>query len=245
MTTVDINYFLENKKKYKNVKELKVTGKAPKNMESAFERLDDCKIIDVSKLDVSDTQNMSHLFYKDRSLKEIKGINNWNTKNLKEAPYCFGYCSRLKKININNWNTKSLKNIDNFFCGCYNLQSVDLSDWNTKKLKSIEGLCASCRNLTTVDLANWNTKNLRLQTDDDRYYTSCFHRCLSLEKVDLSGWNDFNDEMLKGLFDITDGSRDVGELNKYGLPKDLRTPKSYDLNISNIIDTLDEDFDLE
>lgn len=62
MKTITITEYLANKDAYKDVKELKITGAAPRDCTELFSELTSCEVLDLSELDTSAVENMSYMF---------------------------------------------------------------------------------------------------------------------------------------------------------------------------------------
>jgi len=83
--------------------------------------------IDVSGWDVSNVTNMQNLFRDNYSLKEIKGIENFNTSNVTSMSYMFYNCSGLTSLDLSGWD---VSNVQYMFCNCSGLQTLNLSGWD-------------------------------------------------------------------------------------------------------------------
>ena len=71
---------------------------------------------DISKWNISNTQDISGLFQNCSSLKLVPDISNWNTSNVTNMTSIFHNLSSLKALpDISKWNTQNIKYIL-FFC---------------------------------------------------------------------------------------------------------------------------------
>ena len=91
------------------------------------------EVIDVSDLDVSKCSNIVSLFLNMCDLKEIKGLNTWDTKNITDMSGMFMGCHSLISIDLSGLNLSNVKHVNSMCSGCYslmyvNLQGVDLSN---------------------------------------------------------------------------------------------------------------------
>ena len=71
-------------------------------------------------------------------------------------------CSALKDLHgLENWNTEKCQFLSKTFAKCMNLENIDaLKNWNTKELREIDYLFFKCRKLPHVHaICNWNLKN--------------------------------------------------------------------------------------
>ena len=63
------------------------------------------------------------MFDECKVLKEIKGINKFNTKNVTDITAMFSGCSELEYINLSNFNTSNVTNMKQMFFQCIELIS--------------------------------------------------------------------------------------------------------------------------
>ena len=67
---------------------------------------------------------MRAMFNKCRKLKEIKGINRFNTINVEDMEGMFQSCDNLEYIDLSNFNTNNVKNMSYMFNKCYKLKEI-------------------------------------------------------------------------------------------------------------------------
>ena len=74
----------------------------------------------------------------------------------------FNNCNKLKEINgINQFNTNNVINIEAMFHECNELISLDLSNFNTSKVTDMGFMFAGCNKLKTIKGINqFNTNNV-------------------------------------------------------------------------------------
>jgi surface protein len=73
-------------------------------MEGAFESCINLEEIHLENINTEKLENLYGTFCACDNLKEIKGIENLNTKNVKNMK-CFHGCKKLEKLNLKKWNT--------------------------------------------------------------------------------------------------------------------------------------------
>jgi len=103
--------------------------------------------------------NMSGLFGRCSSLKELPDISKWNISNVNNISNLFLDCSSLKLLpDISIWDTSNIKNISNLFNGCSSLVSLpDISKWNINKVSNMKGLFSGCSKLKELpDISKWD-----------------------------------------------------------------------------------------
>ena len=85
------------------------------------------RITDISKWDLSNTNEISGLFSGCSSLKEIPDISKWNLTKVSSISSLFYKCSSLKKLpDISIWNLFN-SNINNYQSDLY-LESEDINE---------------------------------------------------------------------------------------------------------------------
>jgi surface protein len=121
------------------------------------------------------------------SLKELKGIGQWQFENLEKAGWTFEACYELTELDIGDWNMSKVQTFNNMFGslnqnkGDMKLQKLDISKWDTSSATTMAAMFYGCGHLTELDLSGWNMPNL----------TTVSHMladCYKLEVIDVSGW---------------------------------------------------------
>ena len=86
--------------------------------------------------------------------KEItKVVFDTSFANAKPTSCCrwFFGCDKLKQIEgIENLNTENVKDMSNMFYGCSGLISLDVTNFNTANVTNMRGMFSSCNNLATI-----------------------------------------------------------------------------------------------
>ena len=62
------------------------------NLENFFGKCNNIIYLDLSNFDTSNVTNMKQMFFECTKLKEIKGLNKFNTKNVIDISDMFGRC---------------------------------------------------------------------------------------------------------------------------------------------------------
>ena len=134
---------------------------------------------DFSNWDVSNVTNMYKMFYQCNSFTG-KGLNKWNTSSLENAESMFNGCNYFNE-NIGNWNVSNLKNSSFMFAGCYKFNQ-DLSKWDISNINDMQSMFIYCEQLKQ-DFSTWNI---------DQNKVDCFTM--------FKGCNKMKDELLpKGI----------------------------------------------
>ena len=104
------------------------------------------------------------------NLKQIEGIENLNTENVKDMSDMFYICSGLISLDVTHFNTENVKNMSNMFYGCSGLISLDVTHFNTENVTSMRNMFYSCSSLTSLDVTNFNTANVK---DMSNMFSNC------------------------------------------------------------------------
>ena len=94
--------------------------KIPENFEHWISRIwsgnsSPIEIIDVTNWDLSKTKSIQGLFADSTHLKEIKGLDTWNTTNITNMSSMFQNCSSLKELDLSNFNILNVTESDGMF----------------------------------------------------------------------------------------------------------------------------------
>ena len=93
-------------------------------------------------------------------LKQIEGIKNLNTENVKDMSNMFYGCSGLISLDVTNFNTANVTNMREMFASCTSLTSLDVTNFNTENVTNMRSMFEFCTSLTSLDVTNFNTKNV-------------------------------------------------------------------------------------
>ena len=157
------------------------------DMSYMFNECKNIKIISgLNNLDTKEVRNMENLFNGCFSLISLPDISKWNIENVLNLEDMFNSCCKLISLpDISKWNTKNLLYLSGTFLGCSSLESLpDISKWNVINVKSLSELFYGCSSLKSLpDISKWNTSNVILMD-------SIFEECHSIEIIPfISEWN--------------------------------------------------------
>lgn len=153
------------------------SGILPTNMTRTFFGMNECKIIDISKIDTSNVISLENAFSctdkNSKILYDIIGLDKINTSNVINMAYMFSNVKISIEIlnKLSNLNVSNVENLDNFigtagteaFTAPYTL---DLSNWDVRKLKSYNSFASVIDNdfygtkYFIMDLSNWNLESM-------------------------------------------------------------------------------------
>ena len=209
------------------------------SLKNCFKDLHSLSGVDLSHLDTSGCEDMSHMFEDAISLTSINGIADLNTSNVRDLSYlfkgcesiaslnvsafdtsnaenlesAFAYCSSLKNLKLASWDLSSCLDLSDLFCQCLSLTSTgDLSSWNISNVTDLSGVFDSCPKLRNVgSLSNWNTSNV---TDLSRL----FNNCSKLSSIgSIEGWDVSNVTSFSRTFANAASLSEIGDLSNWNV----------------------------
>ena len=80
--------------------------------------------IDISKWDVSNVEDMSHMFFGCENFN--CNLSNWHVENVRNMNYMFFKCIKFTGEGLEKWKTLNLENVDYMFLGVKNLIAIYL-----------------------------------------------------------------------------------------------------------------------
>ena len=144
----------------------------------------------LSKLDTSQTTNMTEMFSECWSLENVS-LEGFDTSAVTQMYGMFYDCFKITGDSLSTaetFNTSNVVNMSAMFsnCGSWNEITLDLSDpnnkgyWNTSNVTDMSGMFAGCEQLTSVKFgSNFNTSKV-----EDFCYM--FNNCRGLTELDIS-----------------------------------------------------------
>ena len=114
-------------------------------------------------------------FYGCENLTTIEGFEYFNTENVTNMRYMFGYCTSLKSLDLTNFNTENVTDMYYMFYRCTSLESLDLTNFNTAKVTNMTAMFYKCFALKTIYASD------KFVTDQVTEGTGMFSDCLNLK----------------------------------------------------------------
>ena len=159
---------------------------------------------------------MKCMFTHCTKLKQIIGLNKFNTTKVTDMEGIFQQCKELEYLDLSNFNTVNVINMRCMFTHCTKLKQINgLSKLNTTKVTNMEGMFQLCRELECIDLSNFNTINVKIMR-------CMFNKCHKLKQI--IGLNKFNTYKVN---------------NMYGMFNECNELKNIDLCNFNTINVID------
>ena len=135
--------------------------------------------LDVSNFNTSKANDLSFVFNKCINLKELKGLEKLNTRNVVNFSGMFCSCSNLIFLDLSNFKTKKAEVMSKMFEGCSKLETIKgLYNFVTDNVKNMNFMFCGCKKLEYLSLAKFNTSNVE-------YFTGMFMDCINLKKLNL------------------------------------------------------------
>lgn len=159
-----------------------------KNMCALFTGCKSLEELDVTGWNTERVTDMGAVFMNCYNLKTIRGLETWNTSNVRYMTSMFSYGvsyshnGKLKNINLSTWDVSKVKDMSDMFYGCGSLEYLNVSGWNTKNLKSADHMFCQCVSLKNLDVSKWNVSKVL-------DFNAMFHSCSSLTYIDVSKWD--------------------------------------------------------
>jgi len=228
-----IDYNFKNEGKYQITMVFKDTVI---DMEEFFGK-NSCLIsLDLSDFDSSNVTNMRILFNECKRLKEIKGLEKLNTKNVIDMEGMFQFCNELEYLDLSNFETSNVQNMAFMFNHCEKLKELKgLNKFITNNVTTTEGMFQSCFSMEYLDLSNFDTSNViimdymfeeciklkgikglnKLKTNKVESMNGMFQECSVLKYVDLSNFDTSKVTNMEYMFNRCKKLKEIKGLNNF------------------------------
>ena len=138
-------------------------------------------LAEIEHLDYLDTSNATSfmaMFGYCQKLKTLD-VSSFDTSNVEELFGTFMNCFILENLNVNNWDTSNVNNMGRMFCNCEKLKNPDLSDFDTHNAIIMETMFSGCKALTSLDLRTFDTSKVTSMVN-------MFRNCTNLKNIQVS-----------------------------------------------------------
>lgn len=126
------------------------------------------------------------------SLKEIKGLENFDTSNVISMSRMFLFCTDLTSLNVSSFNTSNVTDMSLMFNQLKSLKSIDLSNFDTSNVTNMARMFRDS-GFVTLNLSNFNTSNVtNMET--------MFFGNINLESLDVSNFDTSNVTNMYAMF---------------------------------------------
>ena len=121
--------------------------------------------LDLTNFISTDITDISFMLSGCIKLKEIKGINKFNTTKVKDMRGMFQKCYELEYLDLSNFDTSNVTNMECMFAGCHKLKEIKgINKFNTIRVKDMRAMFRNCYELEKLDLSNFDTKNVTIMS---------------------------------------------------------------------------------
>jgi len=115
------------------------------------------------KFDISNVNDMECMFNKCYKLKEIKGINIFNTNQVTNMKGMFQECNELEYLDLTNFDTSKASDMGFIFNKCHKLKEIKgIDKFNTNQVTNVSTMFKGCNELEYLDLSNFDTSNVMI-----------------------------------------------------------------------------------
>ena len=104
--------------------------------------------------------NSTNFFYNFTALKEVKGLEYFDTSSSTNISCFFEECASIETLDLRVMDVSSAKDLSYFFSGCKSLVSVNLSNWDTSNATNMAFMFANCSVLSVLDISSFDTRNV-------------------------------------------------------------------------------------
>lgn len=147
-----------------------------RNSREAFSMLENLEDIDLSHFSTEKVENMSRMFYWDKTIKTIN-LSKFDTRNATDMSSMFSKMEKIENIDLSNFDTSKVEDMNNMFRDAKSIESITFgSKFNTSKVTSMASMFSDTPKLKSLDLSNFDTSNV---TD----MNSMFNYTLSLSSL--------------------------------------------------------------
>ena len=140
---------------------------------------------------VAANEYSADLFWNFKKLKEIKGLENFDTSNATNFSYMFNMCESLESLDLSSWDTSKATTFLWMFNSCFALKELNLSGWNTSNVTNMNSMFKNCKAITELDISSFDTSKVTNMN-------SIFFNCIVLSNLYVGeGWS---------IKNVTDGA---------------------------------------
>ncbi|MDR3190919.1 MAG: DUF285 domain-containing protein [Lactobacillaceae bacterium] len=128
----------------------------------------------------------SNLFQGLINLKQMKGMANFDTSNVKQMNQMFAGCTSLSKLDLSSFDTQNVEEMAFMFAACTKLIALDVSSFDTSAVEIMNEMFEACSSLQTLDLRTF-------EINDNKTFTGLFYGTSAMWKLTLGPKVDLRD----------------------------------------------------
>ena len=165
--------------------------------------------LDLTNFITLNATDMGFMFSGCHKLKEIKGINSFDTSHVINMDSMFKECNLLEYLDLSNFNTYNVVDMENMFKQCNKLKEIK----GIKNFKLFEDtkksdMFSGCHSLKALDLSYFNISNTNNKkerpieiifksVDQEINYKTYCYKTDSFSKIEKEIYNKFPELKLK------------------------------------------------
>ena len=206
------------------------------NMKAMFQECKELDYLDLSNFDTSKVNDIGRMFCECYKLKEIKGINKFNTTQVTNMSAMFQHCNELEYLDLSNFDTSKVNSMGFMFNKCYKLKKIKgINKFNTIQVTNMRAIFSECKELEYLDLSNFDTSkvnDMRLMFNEcyklkkikgiNKFNTiqvtnmiAIFQECKELEYLDLSNFDTSKVNDMGRMFNLCQKLKEIKGINKF------------------------------
>lgn len=127
-------------------------------------------------------KDCSRLFSCMPNLTSIDFGNAFDTSKVTSMGSMFGYCKKLKALDLSSFDTSNVSDMGGTFYECFELESLNVTSFDTSNVTSMQCMFYACKRLKTLDVTRFNTSKVTNMQ-------CMFLQCSSLKELNLSSFD--------------------------------------------------------
>ena len=161
------------------------------SLDFTFSGCTNLKTLDLTGFTTPEAFSMQMTFWDCSSLESLD-LGDFDVSNVGNMRCMFLGCKSLGTLNISSFKTTKATNMINMFDGCESLKKLDLSGFTTSNVEYMASMFSDCSSLESIDVTGFDMGNVK--------YISNMFRDLTVETIDVSGWDTSKVMDMGGLF---------------------------------------------
>ena len=131
------------------------------NMQAMFLECSLINYLDLTNFDTSNVNLFQGFFSECINLKEVKGLNKFNTKKVTNMDAMFQLCKEIEFLDLSSFDTSNVTDMTNLFTECHKLKKIKgINNFKANQVKKMKGMFNNLKEIECLDLSNFNTDNV-------------------------------------------------------------------------------------